>query len=227
MTTTWLKLAALAAPALLFGAAPAFPEEVPSGTPEATIDLATADGVHAVAGAWRYSDTRITETEFRAPGPDLKPSGPPNRTYDYAPHAGAADFDDSGWTIVEPAALAARRSTGKLCFAWYRLNVTVPRRVGEFDPSGSTLVFETDVDDYAEVWVDGKLPRALGQSGGTSSGAGTRPTGSSSGATCGPAKGSSSRCSRSTGRSRTRRPTTSGCARRGSISTGRCRRPPR
>jgi gluconolactonase len=29
------------------------------------------------------------------------------------------------------------------------------------------VVFETTVDDYGEIWVDGKLPRVVGQSGGT------------------------------------------------------------
>ena len=32
---------------------------------------------------------------------------------------------------------------------------------------GSTAVFETSLDDYAEIWVDGELSRALGQSGGS------------------------------------------------------------
>src|SRR5207249_2590478 len=34
------------------------------------------------------------------------------------------------------------------------------------DATGSTVVFETVVDDYAEVWVDGELPIALGDRGG-------------------------------------------------------------
>jgi gluconolactonase len=29
------------------------------------------------------------------------------------------------------------------------------------------VVFETALDDYAEIWVDGELPRALGQRGGS------------------------------------------------------------
>jgi gluconolactonase len=37
---------------------------------------------------------------------------------------------------------------------------------GKFDPTGATVVFEIVVDDYAEVWVDGKLTPALGQTGG-------------------------------------------------------------
>jgi gluconolactonase len=44
--------------------------------------------------------------------------------------------------------------------------VTIPERIGSFDPTGATAVFEVVVDDYAEVWVDGKLPTVLGQAGG-------------------------------------------------------------
>jgi len=35
------------------------------------------------------------------------------------------------------------------------------------NPTGMTAVFETTIDDYAEVWVDGELPRSLGQRGGS------------------------------------------------------------
>ncbi len=135
--------------------------------PDAVIDLATPDGVALVQGQWRYADTRIIETEFRAPGPDLKPSGDPIRTYDYAPHAGAADFDDTGWLVIAPESLEARRATGRLSFNWYRITVTIPKTVGRLDPTGSTVVFEVVVDDYAEVWVDGRLTRRLGQVGGS------------------------------------------------------------
>lgn len=141
--------------------------EIPSGSPDATIDLATSEGVTLVNGAWRYSDAEIVPRDFRAPGADNKPSGPPNTTYDIRPRAGGAGFDDSGWQMIDPATLSARRSTGKVCFAWYRIRVTVPERIGEFTTVGSTIVFETVVDDYAEVWVNGELPRRLGQAGGS------------------------------------------------------------
>jgi len=62
--------------------------------------------------------------------------------------------------------LEARKSTGRLCFNWYRIKVTIPEKVGNFDPTGSTVVFEVVLDDYAEIWVDGKLPTVLGQTGG-------------------------------------------------------------
>jgi gluconolactonase len=60
----------------------------------------------------------------------------------------------------------ANTANGRVCFNWYRIAVTIPERIGEFDPSGSTVVFEVVVDDCAEVWVDGSLPLALGDSGG-------------------------------------------------------------
>ena len=164
--TRWqLGLSIALAIALL--ATRAFGAEAPTGTPAATLDLGTSAGVAAVNATWRYRDAKISEVDFRSVGHDLKPTGAPNRTYDFAPHAGVRDFDDSAWETIEPGTLAARRSTGKLCFNWYRLNLTVPARVGDFATAGGTLVFEATVDDYAEVWVDGVLSRTLGQRGGS------------------------------------------------------------
>src|SRR5262249_9700002 len=45
--------------------------------------------------------------------------------------------------------------------------ITIPDRIGNFDPTGTTAVFETSIDDYAEIWIDGELTRALGPSGGS------------------------------------------------------------
>ncbi|MFN7923501.1 MAG: SMP-30/gluconolactonase/LRE family protein [Bryobacteraceae bacterium] len=161
----FLTLTALALPlaAVRSGEYPA----APSGTPEAVVDLATDEGAKLVKGEWRYSDTRIVETDFRAPGPDGQPTGAPIKTYDYTPKAGWAGFDDSKWEVIAPTSLDKRRSTGRICFNWYRINITVPERVGSFDATGSTIVFETVLDDYAEVWVDGEISRALGQMGGS------------------------------------------------------------
>jgi gluconolactonase len=141
-------------------------QDPPFGRPDAVIDLATREGVDLVKGQWRYSDTKIIEVDSRTVGPDLKPSGASIKTYNYTPHAGAADFDDSRWQVIDPATLDARRSTGKLCFNWYRIAVTIPAKIAHFDPTGSTVAFEIVIDDYSEIWVDGKLPRVLGQPGG-------------------------------------------------------------
>jgi len=135
--------------------------------PEVTIDLGTKEGVQLVKGEWRYSDTKIVEVDFKSAGADSQPTGAPNKAYDFTPHAGRPDFDDSKWEVIDPTTLDKRRSPGKLAFNWYRIQITVPARVGNFDPAGSTLVFVTSIDDYAEIWVDGELPRAAGQSGGS------------------------------------------------------------
>ena len=140
--------------------------DVPAGRPDAIVNLATRDGVRLVNGEWRYSDTTIREVAHRAVGSDLKPSGAPTKTYDIEPQAGAADFDDRAWEVLDPEQLEARRSKGRLAFNWYRINVTIPERVATLDTRGTTVVFEVVVDDYAEIWVDGRLPLALGQTGG-------------------------------------------------------------
>ncbi len=114
------------------------PAEILPACPDAIIDLQALEGAALVGGQWRYSDTTVQETSFVAAGPDLGPSGPANRTYE----------------------------VGRVCFNWYRITVTIPERVGELDVAGSTVVFETVVDDYAEVWVNGSQPLALGDAGG-------------------------------------------------------------
>ena len=83
-----------------------------------------------------------------------------------------------------------RLANGRVCFNWYRIEVTLPERVGELDVTGATVVFEVVIDDYAEVWVNGELPHALGDTGGRWSAGSTRPTASSSPATPAPASAS-------------------------------------
>lgn len=134
-----------------------------AGPPAAVVDLATREGATLVQGQWRYADVKITEIDGHGVGPDLKPSGAPLRTYDYEPKATA---DVSTWAAIDPTTLDIRRGNGRVSFAWYRIGVTVPDRVGHFDPTGGTVVFEIVIDDYAEVWVNGQLPLALGQAGG-------------------------------------------------------------
>ncbi|PYX44820.1 MAG: gluconolactonase [Acidobacteria bacterium] len=141
-------------------------QDPPFGRPDAVVDLASREGVQVVNGQWRYHDVRIVDTDSRTVGPDLKPSGAPSKTYDYAPHAGAADFDDSQWEAIDATTLDQRRSTAKVCFNWYRINITIPERIANLETAGSTVALEIVIDDYAEVWVDGKMPRVLGQPGG-------------------------------------------------------------
>ena len=163
---TTLVMAALAASLLMTPVHAQVTADVPAIRPDAIVDLATDEGVALVRGQWRYNDARIVEVDHRGPGADLRASGSPNRTHDIAPHAGGSSFDDSAWQMIEPGGLEARRSSGRLSFGWYRIAITIPDRVGSLETAGSTVVFEIVVDDYAEVWVDGQLPIALGQAGG-------------------------------------------------------------
>jgi gluconolactonase len=156
-------LALLGAPTMVHAQATV---DLPAVLPAAVIDLRTTEGVALVGAAWRYHDARIVEVDHHEPGPDLRASGPANRTNDIEPHAGGADFDDSGWETIPPDGLETRRSHGRLAFNWYRTRITLPAKVGGFDVAGSTVVFEVVLDDYAEVWVDGQLPLVLGQTGG-------------------------------------------------------------
>jgi gluconolactonase len=142
------------------------PPEILPGRPDAIVDLRTAEGAALVRAQWRYSDAGVRAVDFVGVGPDLGPSGAPNRTFTIEPHAGGADHDDSGWELLEPVDLERRLGAGRVSFNWYRTSVTIPERIGDLDPSGATVVFEVVVDDYAEVWVDGELPHALGDSGG-------------------------------------------------------------
>src|SRR5438874_7982190 len=141
-------------------------QDPPFGRPDAVVDLAARDSVQLVKGQWRYHNVKIVDADSRAVGPDLKPSGVRIKTYDYAPHAGAADFDDSQWEAIDATTLDQRRSTAKVCFNWYRINVTIPEKIANVSTAGSTVAFEIVIDDYAEVWVNGKMPRVLGQLGG-------------------------------------------------------------
>jgi gluconolactonase len=156
-------LALVAWPALVMAQATV---DLPVVLPAAVVNLRTAEGAALVQAQWRYSDVKVIETVHHAAGPDLRASGPPNRTNDISPHAEGADFDDSAWETIEPGALETRRSNGRLAFNWYRTKITLPRTLAGFDVTGATVVFELVVDDYAEIWVDGKLPLVLGQTGG-------------------------------------------------------------
>jgi gluconolactonase len=145
------------------------PSELLPGCPDAVIDLQTDDGVEAVGGQWRYSDARVAEIEFVEVGHPDDPLGPgltANRTFDVEPHAEGANFDDASWRTLTPPQTQLRLSQGRVCFNWYRIAVTIPERVGQLDPTGASVVFEVAIDDYCEVWVDGELPHALGDTGG-------------------------------------------------------------
>ncbi len=129
------------------------------GLAQEKIDLRTKEGTEKVQGVWKFHDVKVVEV------PGKNSDGSENTTYNIEPNAGEAtraDLDEKAWETLDPTTLGQPRSTGQICFCWYRIHVTLPEEV-----KGKKVDFVTTVDDYGEIWVDGKLPRRVGQSGGS------------------------------------------------------------
>jgi hypothetical protein len=117
--------------------------------PRFAVDLNTPEGRNAVGGQpWRVA-------------PGLVP-GEPNEGLSarlLAAPPRLADFDDSGWDVCDNV----RQSLSEgFTFAWYRIAVTLPQSIAGVDVSGYRVWFETNFDNYGEVWVNGEIDRAAG-----------------------------------------------------------------
>jgi gluconolactonase len=138
-------------------APPPPPQLAPALVPSLSVDLMTAQGAAALGVQWKTVEAKIVE------GPALPNHMPGyDKSYDITPHAGASGFDDSSWPMIEPKGLADRRGGGKVSFLWFRTNLTIPTKIGDFDPAGAKAVLTAYVDDYAEVWINGQMPRRAG-----------------------------------------------------------------
>ena len=47
-------------------------------------------------------------------------------------------------------------------FGWWRCTVQLPENIDGVSIAGSRVFFETNADNYGEVWVDGEIDRATG-----------------------------------------------------------------
>jgi hypothetical protein len=65
--------------------------------------------------------------------------------------------------VIPPADLGVRRGGGLVSFMWFRTALTIPANVAGFDTAGAKAVFRVNVDDYAEVWINGAMPRTPGR----------------------------------------------------------------
>ena len=132
--------------------APPAPQIPPALVPSHVVDLMTADGMAAFGARWKTMEAKIIE------GPALPNAMAGYKTsYDISPHAGEAGFDDSSWPTIDAKGLTDRRGGGKVSFIWFRTNLTIPAKIG-----GAKAVLTAYVDDYAEVWVNGQMPRRAG-----------------------------------------------------------------
>lgn len=139
-------------------AAPPAPAIAPSLPPVHAVDLMTIEGSAAFGARWRTMEAKIVEVPAI---PDAMPEF--KTTYDVQPHAGDSGFDDTAWPAIPATELGAKRGGGRVSFIWFRAKLTVPAEVGGFDPSGAKAVLTVNVDDYAEIWVNGQMPRAAGR----------------------------------------------------------------
>jgi gluconolactonase len=126
--------------------------------PVHVIDLMTMAGSAFFDAQWRGMEAKLVECPALADAmPEFK------TTYDVEPYAGVAGFDDSDWPVIPPTELGAKRGGGMVSFFWYRTKLTIPAEAAGFDTAGAMTVFRVNIDDYAEVWVNGELPRAAGR----------------------------------------------------------------
>ena len=116
--------------------------------PRIALDLNSSEDCRKVKGQWRV-------------GPGLVP-GQPNEGLTaqlLAAPPRLADFDDSGWEICTNV----RSSISKgFTFAWYRIAVELPEQVNGVALRDYRVFFETNVDNYGEIWIDGKIERPAG-----------------------------------------------------------------
>jgi len=134
------------------------PAIAPLVPPVHVVDLMTAAGSAAFGARWKTKEAKLVEC------PALSDSMPEYRTtYDVEPHAELLGFDDAKWAEVAATDLGARRGGGMVSFVWFRTTLTIPANVAGFAAAGAKAVLTVNVDDYAEVWVDGVLPRAAGR----------------------------------------------------------------
>jgi gluconolactonase len=122
------------------------------------VDLMSDAGSALFGARWKVREAKIVE---RPPLPDAMPEY--KSTYDIDPHAGEAGYDDRDWQAIAASELGAKRGGGHVSFLWFRARLTIPARIGDFDPTGAGAVLTANVDDYAEIWVNGALPRVAGR----------------------------------------------------------------
>ena len=112
------------------------------------LDLENPEDLKRAKAQWRFAQGLVPGEHNE--GLTAQISGSPARL---------ADYDDSGWEVCEN--IQESRSSG-FTFGWYRITVTVPEQVQGTDIKGSRMYFETCIDDYGEVWINGECDMARG-----------------------------------------------------------------
>lgn len=156
-------------------AAPAFSQEIRQlvvDKPQAIADLRTTEGASLVNAKWYVQPAHIQNKNFYLPGPQkgggdamlLYPTGKAIETQTLHPQIGDTDFEKN-FEEIKATELVNRQGSGLLSFVWYKIELNIPATVGKLNTKGTTAVFEIVVDDYSEIWVNGKQQAGLGQTG--------------------------------------------------------------
>ena len=116
--------------------------------PRVALDLNRADDRTLVKGEWRVAAGLVPGEPNEGLKAELR--GSPARL---------AEYDDAGWQVCRN--IRESRSVG-FTFAWYRIAVEVPDRVGDVALAGARVWFETNIDNYGEIWVNGQIDRSTG-----------------------------------------------------------------
>ena len=133
------------------------PAIAPLTPPVHVVDLMTVAGSAAFGAVWRGVEAKLVEC------PALSDSMPEFKsTYDVEPHAELLGFDDKAWPVIAADDLGARRGGGMISFFWYRATLTIPPEAMGFATDGAKAVLRINIDDYAEIWVNGEIPGRSG-----------------------------------------------------------------
>ena len=116
--------------------------------PRAILNLQDTADLRAVQGQWRFAPGFIPGQPNE--GLVAQAEGSPARLPDY---------NDAGWEVCHD--LTRWHSRG-FTFAWYRVKVTLPETVHGQSIQGARLLFETCIDDYGEIWINGICDRERG-----------------------------------------------------------------
>jgi hypothetical protein len=69
------------------------------------------------------------------------------------------DYDDSSWQVCENV----REPLSKgFTFGWWRIAIELPEEIDGMPVKGATVLFETNADNYGEIWVDGDIDLVKG-----------------------------------------------------------------
>jgi len=138
--------------------------------PRAVADLKTTEGASLVNAKWFVQQAHIVDAVCKLPVASandalhLYPTGAPVKTHTIHPQISAPDFEN-GFVPIKPTDLEMREGMGLVSMAWYKVDLTIPVAIGKLNTDGTTAIFEVVMDDYSEIWVNGKQARGFGQSG--------------------------------------------------------------